>query len=373
MGHDLACAACLRRTRLLAALGGHLDHRRYDRHRLTALLALPDHELLAAAGVRDAAVMRARCEAEDSPAIGPERARVCRHDHGYPAMLAGPAGGPAVLHLAGDRARIATLLDAPCVAVVGTRRASDYGVEVARALGRALSAAGLTVVSGMAHGIDSAAHAGALEAGGNTLAVLPGGCDRPYPPGRAALHHRILERGGALSELPFGHRPRRWCFIARNRIIAGLAELTVIVEAAERSGALVTAGLTQDLGREVAAVPGRVTSPSAAGTNALLKDGAALVRDGEDVLDLVFGAGGHRLRRLPDRLPPPLGELHDEISRGRDTLESLTADGRHVDDVLVGLAELELRGLVRAGLGGRYVACLAPGRRPRPPSNRLGV
>jgi DNA processing protein len=214
----------------------------------------------------------------------------------------------------------------------------------------------------MALGIDSAAQAGALDAGGLSVAVLAGGADRAYPRSKARLHAELLRRGLVLSELPPGTAPRRWTFPARNRTIAGLADLTVVVEAAERSGSLITADLALRLGREVAAVPGTPLSPLAAGTNALVRDGAVLVRGVDDVLDALYGAGaGPRRRRSagPGRrhggLEPALAELLDAVAAGRDTVAALAGDTSDaVTAALVGLSELEARGLVRRGPGGRY-------------------
>ena len=134
-------------------------------------------------------------------------------------------------------------------------------------------------------------HDAALRAGGPTLAVLPGGVDVPYPAGKRALHGRLAAAGALVSELPAGTAPWRWTFVARNRIIAALAAVTVVVEARERSGTLITAGFAAELGREVAAVPGPVTTSRSDGTNALIRDGAHLVRDARDVLDLLYGVG----------------------------------------------------------------------------------
>ena len=198
------------------------------------------------------------------------------------------------------------------MAVVGTRRASADGLEVARALGRGLAAAGVTVVSGMALGVDSAAHAGALESSGRTVAVLAGGADVPYPPSKARLHGLIAERGCVVGELPPGFVAMRWCFPARNRIIAALAHMTIVVEAARRSGSLITAEIAIDIGREVGAVPGPVTAWRSAGTNALLRDGATVIRDAADALDVAVGVDRHeaavlhlepRLRRCWARSP----------------------------------------------------------------------
>jgi DNA processing protein len=174
------------------------------------------------------------------------------------------------------------------VTVVGARRASSYGREVARELGRELAAAGLVVVSGLAFGIDACAHRGALEAG-LSFAVLGCGADVAYPAAHRSLWRRIGETGVILSELPPGTGPWRWTFPARNRIMAALGAMTVVVEAAERSGSLITADLAADLGRDLGAVPGPVGSRLSAGPNNLLAGGACVVRDAQDVLDAMLG------------------------------------------------------------------------------------
>jgi DNA processing protein len=209
-------------------------------------------------------------------------------------------------------------------------------------------------VSGMAHGIDSAAHAGALDAGRPTVAVLPGPADRPYPAGKRALHRRIVATGAAVSEIAPGTGVRRWMFPARNRIIAGLAAMTVVVEADERSGSLVTARMARGIGRPVGAVPGRVTTPQAAGPNGLLAGGACIVREPQDVLDHLFGAGA-RIASEPRRQPPPeLRGLLAAIAEGHETTAALARAGFGPDKGLAALAELELGGFVTRGAGGRF-------------------
>ncbi len=180
--------------------------------------------------------------------------------------------------------------------MVGARRASSYGRALARELGRELAAAGLVVVSGLAFGIDACAHRGALEAG-RTVAVLGCGADVAYPAAHRSLWRRIQESGLVLSELPPGTGAWRWSFPARNRIMAALAAMTVVVEAAERSGSLITADLAADLGRDLGAVPGPVNSRVSAGPNNLLAGGACLVRDAQDVLDATIGPGIGRVVR----------------------------------------------------------------------------
>lgn len=361
-----ACDACLRRTRLLELLAPRVEYERHRRH-LGRLLALADDELLAAVAGRARAGVAAQL-APFSPAqarlvaAGRGIALLCRHDSAYPARLLEAADAPAVLHVLGDPGALPRG-GVPAVAVVGARRATPYGLEVARGLARGLSAAGVVVVSGMALGIDGAAHTGALEAGGPTVAVLAGGADRPYPRSKTALHSRLGAQPGCcvVSEAPPGFVPFKWGFPARNRIIAGLADATVVVEAAERSGSLITAELAGDAGRLVAAVPGAVTNPMAAGTNALLRDGAEVVRDAQDVLDSLLGAGVRAVPRGPDpdRLPAGLRGLLERLGRQPSTAGGLIGAGDDPDAVVAGLVELELLGYARRTPGGAYVSVLA--------------
>ena len=236
-------------------------------------------------------------------------ALVCRCSEAYPARLRALPDPPAVLHVLGDPRR-STFRTA--VAIVGARRATSYGLDVSRTLGRGLSRAGVPVVSGLALGIDAAAHAGALEGTGRPVAVLAAAPDVPYPQRNRVLHAAVAERGAVVSELPPGSSAFRWCFVARNRIVAALAQVVVIVEATERSGSLTTADFAADIGCTVAAVPGRVTNRTAAGTNGLIQSGAALVRDAGDVLDLLAEATGSPAR-VPARAAPP--ELDQSLRR----------------------------------------------------------
>jgi DNA processing protein len=208
--------------------------------------------------------------------------RLRRRDSGFPVLLGAIHDPPPALFLRGSAAQ--DLLERPAVAIVGARSCSAYGRSVARSLGRELAAAGLVVVSGMARGIDGEAHRGALEAG-ETVSVLGCGIDRDYPAAHAELARRICERGLVVSEYEPGVEPAPWRFPARNRIIAGLCHATVVVEARERSGALITADFALEEGREVLAVPGEITSALSAGTNALLRLGATPVTGARDVLE----------------------------------------------------------------------------------------
>ena len=270
------------------------------------------------------------------------------------------AAPPAALHIAGRSEIVLDDEAAPAVAVVGARAASPYGIEVARGLGRGLAAAGLTVISGMARGIDSAAHWGALDVGGATVAVLAGGAERAYPASARSLHARIRAGGAVVSELPPGTANRRWMFPARNRLIAGLAALTVVVEAGSGSGALLTAAIAHELGRPVAAVPGRVTSPLAVGPHALIADGAALVTGAGDVLDRLAvtpsaadaGRLGPRCARAA--LPADQRALLGALAEGQPTETALARAGLGTDAGLAALAALELAGLIAREPGGRW-------------------
>jgi DNA processing protein len=190
--------------------------------------------------------------------------------------------------------------------------------------------------------------------------VLAGGADVPYPASRRRLYAAVVERGCVVSELPPGFGAYRWNFVARNRIIAGLAALTVVVEAAERSGSLTTADFAEQLGRPVGAVPGPVTSRFSAGTNGLIVAGAAVVRHTRDVLDLLLGADAPppvAASALP--IEPRLRRLLDAIERGHGSLAELAADAAESQQVLQDLTDLELRGLVRREFGGRYVRAVS--------------
>jgi DNA processing protein len=359
-----SCDTCLRRTALLASLAPHIERARRDHRHISELLALTDEGLLGAlAGERRGDLERAH-EATDPDAAreriaGAGLQALCRHDADYPIRLAHTGDAPAVLHVAGDPRGLTALgrEDAPAVAVVGARRAGLEGLEVARGLGRGLAAAGVTVVSGMALGIDSAAHAGALEVGGPTLTVLASGADVPYPASKRSLYRAIVETQAAISEMPPGFRPFRWCFPARNRTIAALASLTIVVEATERSGSLITAELAQDLGRAVGAVPGPVGTPRAAGSNALLRDGALVIRHAQDALDEALGIGVATALpgRRADELGGPLRALLRRVEDGCDTVCALARTPEEAQSAFAGLAELELLGFLRRGPAGRYV------------------
>jgi DNA processing protein len=352
-----ACAGCLRRAALLSLLSGHLDTARAE---IGEVLALEDRELIAAVGGRRRRELR-RCHARARPEVMLEAAReagvevICRCQPAYPARLNELSAAPAVLYVAGGMERFLEAVAEEPVAVVGARRASGYGLEVARALGRGLAAARLTVVSGMALGVDSAAHEGALAAGGAVVAVLPGPANEPYPRARRRLYRQLVAAGTAVSELAPGTRVRRWSLVARNRIIAAISAVSVVVEAAAGSGALLTADFARALGRPVGAVPGRITNPQAVGVNGLLADGARVVRGAQDVLDVLYGIGVRTA--ATERRPEPGAEARgvlEAVLAGRDTPDALAASDISPGRALAALAWLELSGYLRREPGGRF-------------------
>ena len=266
---------------------------------------------------------------------------LARGDPRYPGRLAELHDPPERLFV---RGAAVALLSEPAVALVGSRSCSPYGAQVARTLGRELAGAGVTVVSGLARGIDGEAHRGALKAGGPTVAVLGCGIDRDYPRSHATLARRIAESGLLVSEYPPGVEPAPWRFPARNRIIAGLALATVVVEARERSGALITADFALELGRDVFAVPGEITAALSAGTNDLLRQGAAPLLGAQDVLDALGIAP-----RPPAaaRLSPFAAEIVALVAERARTVDDLVrASGRGSAEVAAALVELELAGVV---------------------------
>jgi DNA processing protein len=249
-----------------------------------------------------------------------------------PPLLRSIHDPPAGIFVRGTASQ--TVLERPAVAIVGARACSGYGASVARSLGRELAAAGLVVVSGLARGVDGEAHRGALDAGGTTVAILGCGIDRDYPAAHGDLARRIAETGLIVSEYAPGVEPAPWRFPARNRIVAGLSAATIVVEARERSGALITADLALEEGREVFAVPGEITSALSAGTNALLKLGASPLTCTADVL-FSFGIDPAANDVAADPLLDLLPATADEI---------VQRTGRAAGEVAAALVALELDG-----------------------------
>ena len=298
------------------------------------------------------------------PKIGPdaEMARLERagvealtwHDPRYPSRLRETYDRPPVLYLRGDL----TDADGWGVAVVGTRKATAYGRQATETIVEGLVRNGVTVVSGLARGIDAIAHQAALRAGGRTLAVLPCPVDEVYPATHRALAGQIAERGALLSDYPLGARMQRESFWRRNRIVAGMTLGTVVVEAGETSGALLTARLALDENREVFAVPGSIFAPVSRGPNALIQQGAKLVRDADDILTELD------LMRAPKQLE--LRAVLPVDATETALLALLGSEPLHVDEIVRGaalstatvssaLAMLELKGMVRQTGSMQYV------------------
>jgi DNA processing protein len=279
---------------------------------------------------------------------------------GYPALL-GEVASPPALFVRGELGRA----DALAIAIVGARRATPYGIEVAERLAGDLAARGVTIVSGLARGIDTAAHRGAVAAGGRTVAVLGSGVDVIYPPENRQLAVDIERAGALVSQFPPGTPPLRHHFPIRNRTLAGLALGVVVVEAAQRSGALITAGFAADLGREVFAVPGRVTTPTAAGPNALIRDGATLTGCWSDIVQ-ELPAEWRRAIRDDARRAGEAGVPLSDSAEAR-VLAFLSDEPQQIDRLMAGLdlpparvaaalVALEVGGRARQLEGQRWIA-----------------
>lgn len=291
----------------------------------------------------------------------------------YPERLAELHAPPPVLWVLGDPASVAPTAPAQPAAIVGARNATANGARFAEFLGRDLAAAGWPVVSGLARGVDAAAHLGALHGGGATAAVVAGGVDNVYPLENAALRERILAEGGAVfSEMPMGLTPQARHFPRRNRIVSGLAVGVVVIEAGARSGSLITARAALEQNREVAAAPGHPLDPRAAGANALIREGATLIRHAEDVIE------AFERRYDAPRPTPPQGALFDPDAdaaappdlAGR-ILAMLGAEATPIDEIAraldapvsevsAALLELEIAGAAETRPGGGASRVLAP-------------
>jgi DNA processing protein len=268
------------------------------------------------------------------------------HDKGYPKRLKEIHDRPALLFIKGE----ITPEDEWCISVVGTRQPTIYGRQVAEEMASGLAASKITVVSGLAKGIDSISHSAALAAGGRTLAVIGGGLDNIYPPENTELAKRISERGAVISEYPPGTRPRPENFPRRNRILSGICLGVLVVEAGQGSGALITSQLALEQNREIFAIPGSILSPASTGTNKLIQDGAKLVRNVGDILEeLNLTAAAHQIE-----MKAVLPETETEAK----LLKLLGAQPVHIDEICqtsgiaastvsATLAMMELKGIVK--------------------------
>jgi DNA processing protein len=341
-------------NRLLEAFGG--DPR--------AVLSADRRRLEAALGPRaDAAPMvrdwRAHFDAEREEARMEKSgvAFLAGADGGFPPLLREIHDPPVGLYRKGDYA-----FDTPCVAIVGSRRATAYGQGVAARLGADLARRGFCVVSGLARGIDTAAHEGALSAGGRTAAVMGTGIDVIYPPENLGLYRRIAGAGAVLSEFPFGQAADRDSFAMRSRVISGICEAVVVVESDMWGGAMTTAKFAGEQGRLVFAVPGRIDQSTSSGSNQLIRDGATLLTRVEDLLQEIQYLGGLRPApvaggsAVPSELGPDEARLlyHLRGEATRTTAELMAQTGLGEGSVSAALASLETRGLVARRPDGSY-------------------
>jgi DNA processing protein len=375
-GEPAACDDCLPRLRLLGVLASSVEKVASGEkgRRSPELLALGDEELARAVAPSKAGRLLAEARAVDAAAIRRRVAAaacwaVCRHDPRFPEALRDAGDAPPILVGRGDPGGLDRLRPESTVTVVGARRATAQGREIARKLAGELAGAGFAVVSGLAWGIDGAAHEGALQTG-FTAAVLGCGADVAYPLHHRKLYERVVAQGLILSELPPGTGAWRWAFPARNRIMAALGAMTVVVEAAGRSGSLITADLASELGREVGAVPGSITAAMSAGTNQLIVDGAQLVRDADDVLDGLLGPGSRRQGAGGPALDREVAGVLDRIEAGDADSDSIAvALGLRGDRVTAALTRLELLGYVTRSFSGAYSrTALARPREPEAPA-----
>ena len=272
--------------------------------------------------------------------------KVLLNASGYPPVLAQMSGAPKELFVAGE---LDELLARPRVAIVGSRHVSAYGRQITTNLAAELAGQGIVIISGLALGVDALAHRAALEAGGLTLAVLPGPIEQIYPSSHTQLARQIVDGGGVLvSEYPDGTPAFRWNFVARNRIVAGLSDALLITEAAEKSGTLHTARFALELGRDVLAVPGNITSPLSAGTNNLIKSGAMPATSAEDVLhalNLKPAAKARRVKGANDAEQSLIDLLAKDISDGAELLEQSKLE---VGEFNQTLTMLEISGKIRS-------------------------
>ncbi|MEK7716145.1 MAG: DNA-processing protein DprA [Pseudomonadota bacterium] len=277
-------------------------------------------------------------------------------DPDYPALLREIPDPPLVLYIAGER----QLLSAPQLAIVGSRNPTPMGRENARAFAKSLAGAGLAITSGMALGVDGAAHRGALEAGGKTIAVAGTGLDRVYPARHRDLAHEIVKHGALVSEFPLGTPPLPENFPVRNRIISGLSLGTLVVEAALQSGSLITARMANEQGREVFAIPGSIHAPQARGCHALIRQGAKLVETAQDILEELGPLAGVALQAAHETTPPAprldstIAMLLEHIGHDPVSVDVLIErSGLTADAVSSMLLQMELNGLVSNCPGGK--------------------
>jgi DNA processing protein len=324
------------------------------------------------ARLREAGLPEEKCAALASPddnAIDAALAWLADERHhlvtwgneGYPELLGQIPGPPLLLYVNGS----VEALQLPALAVIGSRNPTQGGIRNARDFARHLARQGFAIVSGMAQGIDAAAHRGALDANGTTIAFLGTGIDRVYPAGNRELAHAIAASGALVSEYPLGAPPERWHFPERNRLISGLSLGTLVVGAARRSGSLITARLAGDQGREIFALPGSIHNPLARGCHTLIRQGAKLVETAGDILAELRPLAGHMLEPGEDHAAPDMpteppdddyAVLRNVLSHDPVTIDELEKQcALTIDQLSSMLLILELHGEVESLSGGRYV------------------
>lgn len=378
-----SCADCLTRSLLTSEAIGIAESSRVPVDAVRELLKLPAeqaHSRLQEITPEGGRWLQAQVDELRSGRAVQGLWMMCRHSDHYPDAFAAIGPPPIVLYGLGLQSILKEMSDHPGIAVVGARRATAYGREVAYQFGRDLAAAGMTVVSGMALGVDGAAHRGALQIGGRSVAVLAGGPECPYPRSHTELHRQLIAQGAVVSERPPGSRAQRWGFPARNRLIAALSVKTVVVEGRLNSGAMHTVDFAEQLGQTVAAVPGPVTSALSDGPNHIIAEqNGGFVRSARDVLDEIYVAGAHDGRlaaqakpAVPDKPPTgsnkqrpeilarsleaPLSDVYERVRLGDGVAPVIAANLPSIPPrrVITALGELELAGHIERNDSGGY-------------------
>ena len=360
--NDLPNIGPITLNRLLAEFGGDpRDILRADRRRLESVRGVGTETSSALINWRT----HFDLAREEERLVQAEATFITTRDTGYPRLLKEISDPPIGLYRKGDY-----LFEQPCIAIVGSRRTTLYGQSVAKKLGADLARLGFCIVSGLARGIDTAAHEGALSVGGKTVAVLGCGIDIVYPPENLDLYRRIVETGAVLSEFPFGRKADKQTFPMRNRVVSGMSEAIVVVESDVSGGAMITARFAGEQGRLIYAVPGRIDQPSSAGCHQLIRDGATLFTSIDDILNELNYLDGLRPQAIKtegetsvlEQLLPQLSETEQKVAAafsggGMLGVDALTAaTGLASPEVSVALMGLELKKLVSKRADGTFEA-----------------
>jgi len=361
-----ACAECLRRSWLLGELSPLLDYHRGDPARLTELLELDDNALIdATAGSRRGALKQALNGPPTDQGVGVDGARtICSHHPDWPAGL--PASDSSMLWLSSSSIVFSRLVRSPRVAILGGRNASPYGIEMAAGLSRGLAAAGVTVVAGLGGELARAAHGGALELQTGTLAVASDGLRRIRPAAAARTGKAVARRGCLVSRLMPDASGRGWGLPAAEATVAALGDVAILIESDGPDAAFSSARAALSSGRPLGCIPGPITSHLSAGPHTLILEGAQLIRDARDVLELLYASRHEVVPDVGATGPPATGfdlRILERVGAGEDTAERLLRGPAGTGSVLAALGRLELAGALRRLPDGRYQA-RAPARRP---------